>query len=828
MKKVLLTALAAASVLAASAVPAKRVPRTFTQSDGSQITVTLVGDEFNHSYVTDDGLTVAKAANGDFYYRTAQGVSRVMAHNSSARSASESAFVAAERGTMTLAARAAKADARRKAARRKDAAATTEVPQTGTVHIPVVLVNYSDIKFKDSDPKAVFTAQLSKGSTSAHQYFIDQSRGKFDPQFDVLGPVTLDHSRSYYGANDDNGDDLRVGTMVRDAFDKIAASGVNLKQYDNNGDNMVDVAIVLYAGVGEASSNEDNSIWPCQWSLSSSDAGAASYYNGVKVDRFAVFNELNGGNTSKVDGIGTFCHEFSHCLGLPDFYDVNYSSPSIYGMGSWSLLDYGSYNNDGYTPCNYTAYEREFMGWDTIPEPAKNHTYLLKANGTEGANAYKVVNDANANEYYILENRQQQGWDKYLASSGMMVTHVDYSARAWNNNSVNTVRTHQRMTIIPADNKQTSATESGDLFPYGGVTELTDESVPAAKVYTGNFMGKPITGITTQDDMVSFTFMKEAIQKETPVLEPTDSTKIQSTAFTASWTSVPNVESYTLYVGNVLTEPKYKLLLTEGFSTSKFTSDNGIDISSKLDTYMDNTGWTGPYIYNCEGSAKFGSSKKVGKLVSPKLSLGDADKVTVVFKANAYGSDTGVKFTVSAGSDSKEYTLTSAKDTYTAVLSAKGNVNVTFANAAAKKRAELSSVAIYSGNATEALAPVETGNADRRVITGITDTTYTVSGLTQDGSYVYKVKAVYTDGDSSKWSEPLSVTLITRSGIEQVSKGSAIVASGRTVVVEAGVEGHIYGLAGREISPEAANRWTLAPGIYVVKAGTETRKLIVR
>ena len=90
------------------------------------------------------------------------------------------------------------------------------------------------------------------------------------------------------------------------------------------------------------------------------------------------------------------------------------------------------------------------------------------------------------------------------------------------------------------------------------------------------------------------------------------------------------------------------------------------------------------------------------------------------------------------------------------------------------------------------------------------------------------MKAVYTDGDSSKWSEPLSVTLMTRSGIEQVSKGSAIVASGRTVVVEAGVEGHIYGLAGREIAPEAANRWTLAPGIYVVKAGTETRKLIVR
>lgn len=831
MKKIFMCAAAATlCFMQAAAVPAKRVARTYTQTDGTTITVTLMGDENNHSYVTDDGLTVVRMDNGDFHYRTATGASAVMAHNSSARTASESAWVAAQADALSMQAlansrNAAKSNkAQRKAAQK--VAADTDVPVTGTIHVPVVLVNYKDVTFKDSDPTSTFKTQLCNGSASVHQYFTDQSRGKLDAQYDVLGPVTLSNNRSYYGGNDSDGNDQRVGEMVKEAYDKLTATGVSLSKYDNNGDGMVDVAIVLYAGVGEASSDETNSIWPCQWYLSSSDYGKSATYNGIEVDKFAVFNELSDG---KIDGIGTFCHEFSHCLGLPDLYDVNYSSPTIYAMGSWSILDYGCYNNDGNTPCGYTAYERDFLGWDTISTPEPNTTYTIEANG----DSYKVVNDANANEYYVLENRQQSGWDKYLAGSGLMVTHVDYDASAWANNEVNVSRTHKRVSIIAADNKYGDTSESGDLYPNGGAnTELTDESVPAAKVFTGSYMSKPITGISQSNGQVTFTYMKEAMQKDVPTIIATDSTKVTTNGFTAAWNGVANAESYTLYVGEEASEPKVKQLLAETFPVKKFASESGTDISGQLDNYMDNSGWTGSFLYPSEGSMKFGSSKKLGTLISPKVDATDYDgKITVAIDAASYGNDSNVQLKVSAGSSSETFKLSSSKATYSTVLDATGATNVTIATTTTKQRALVSGIRIYAGDASaEAnLAPSISGDSVRLTISGITDTTYTVTGLKTGTKYVYKVKAVYTDGDESAWSATETVTLKCNSGVsDAIATQGTITVNGRQVTISGSTNGAVYSISGYEITPEAAGNWTLEPGIYVAKAGTTVRKIIVR
>lgn len=834
MKKIILCATAALlCLIEASAVPARRIPRTHLQSDGTTITVTLMGDEFNHSYVTDDGLTVDLAANGDFHYRTPQGVSSMMAHDSKARNAQESAWVSAELNDLSLQAlaisRAAKAGNRNP--RRVQAArvAQTEVPQTGTIHVPVLLVNYSDIKFKDTDPKATFENQLVKSTTSVRQYFTDQSNGQLTCEFDVLGPVTLSHPRSYYGGNDDSGNDQRVGEMVKEGYDKLTATGVSLAKYDNNGDGMVDVAIVLYAGVGEASSKVTESVWPCQWDLISSDYGTAAYYNGIKLNKFAVFNELYDG---QIDGIGTFCHEFSHCIGLPDLYDVNYSSPSIYAMGSWSVLDYGCYNNDGNTPCNYTAYERDFMGWDTLAIPVKGETYTLEAMGK----SYKVVNTANSDEYYVLENRQQKGWDKYLAGSGLMVTHVDYDYDSWTQNTVNVSRNHKRVSIIPADNKATDTTEGGDLYPNGGLnTELTDESVPSATVFNGvgaspYYMSQPITDISQSNGKVTFTYMKAELQKDVPVIIPADSTQVQATAFTAQWSGVANAESYTLYVGDEASEPKVKLLLTETFPVKKFASESGTDISSQLDSCMDNTGWTGSYLFPSEGSIKFGSSRKTGTLTSPTVDTNDYGKITVMVDAQSYGNDANVQLKVSAGTASQTFKTTGNKATYTAVLDAHGTTNVTIATTTTKQRALVSGIRIYAGDATQAsLAPREDGDSLRRTISGITDTAYTVSGLKAGTKYVYKVKVIYTDGDSSAWSPAATVTLKSNSGVsDAVAPSATIAVSGRAVTISGNIVGKIYSITGREVAPATEGHWTLEPGIYVAKAGNTTRKIIVR
>ncbi len=418
----------------ANAVPAKRGTRVFTQSDGTSIHLQLAGDEWHHSFVTAEGLAVSRADDGNFYYRTPQGVSNVMAHDADQRTATEEQFVLDNASSMTMTALfSTEQSARRTKA--LTARKASQVPQTGSPRIPVILVNYSDKKFISDDPVATWTTQISAaGGVSVYQYFYDQSFGKYTPQFDILGPYTLPNKRSYYGANDYYGDDKYVGTMVAQACLGVDSS-VDWSVYDNDGDGECDVVIVLYAGDGEASSYDsdaENSIWPCQWDLGSSDYGSDLTLDGTTISKFAVFNELYGSDLTKIDGIGTMCHEFSHCLDLPDFYTTDYSNH--FGMGSWSILDYGCYNNDGFTPSGYTAYERNFLGWFDYTDPVAGTKYTTKA-VANGGQAYKVTSD-NANEYYILETIEQEGWNQYAPASGLQVTHVSYNATRWYNHAV--------------------------------------------------------------------------------------------------------------------------------------------------------------------------------------------------------------------------------------------------------------------------------------------------------------------------------------------------------------------------------------------------------
>ncbi|MBQ0068554.1 MAG: M6 family metalloprotease domain-containing protein, partial [Bacteroidales bacterium] len=348
MKKLLtLTLLLLAAWVTVQAVPAKPGLRTVKQSDGTSIQVRLTGDEWHHSFMTSDGYAVSRAENGDMYYRTTEGVSTIMAHDAAQRSATEKAFISANAEKMTLQSLFTPVQSARRA-RNLVARKASQVPQTGSPHVPVILVNYRDKKLISSDPVAAWQSQISNpNDVSVYQYFVDQSFGKYKPQFDILGPVTLANNRSTYGGNDYSGNDKGVGKMVAEACQGLPTS-VDWTKYDNDGDGVVDVVIVLYAGDGEASSyasDAENAVWPCQWELASSDYGRNITIDGKTISKFAVFNELNGSDLTKLDGIGTFCHEFSHCLDLPDFYCTNYGN--YFGMGSWSLMDFGSYNNDG-------------------------------------------------------------------------------------------------------------------------------------------------------------------------------------------------------------------------------------------------------------------------------------------------------------------------------------------------------------------------------------------------------------------------------------------------------------------------------------------------
>lgn len=462
-------------VLSAMAVPAKPgVWRTISLTDGTQVKVQLVGDEFMHYYQSADGTR--------YIYDAASATYQVY---------SDSQFSNSRRKAV---ARRAKANNRR-AVRRK--ANVTNIFQ-GTKKGLIILAQFTDSKFQSGHDRALYnkianaenyTDNGFKGSVK--DYFKAQSAGQFELDFDVVGICQLKNPCSYYGGNDSYGNDLRAGEMVAEACQWAATQGVDFSKYDWDGDGEVDQVFVLYAGKGEANGGAVSTVWPHEFALSYSDYGKSLSLSGVTVDTYACSAELNG--RGKLGGIGTFCHEFSHCMGFPDLYDTGYSG--WFGMGDYDLMCAGNYNGDGKCPAGYSAYEKHECCWLTYQDvthidEALNVTGLKAI--SDGGSAYVIKNKAHEDEYYIIENRQNTGWDAYLPSDGVMITHVDYDAYIWWNNMPNTkgnyydehknvyYNDHQRLTIFRAGRSTSDDGVTSDLYPYNTNNSLTAESNPAA------------------------------------------------------------------------------------------------------------------------------------------------------------------------------------------------------------------------------------------------------------------------------------------------------------------------------------------------------------
>ncbi len=825
-KRILTAAAGVLMTLSAMAVPAKPGLRTFTQSDGTTITVELKGDERFHTYVTTDGLTVGRLnGTGDFKYMTPDGLSAVRAHNPGNRTTEEAQFLAKNAQELSIEKVAAKqlADPNRRFAVKAGIKAvdamrktTPQVPNNGEVRIPVVLISYRDVDFRDgADAKATFEDFFNGEGVSARQYFIDQSNGKYIPQFDIYGPYKLSGTRAVYGGNDRYNNDKGAGKMMAETCTGLNKE-INFKDYDNDGDGVCDVVIGLYAGVGEASYDEPDAVWPHQWQLSASEYGRSLYFDGVTIDKYAVFNELSGTNTQNIDGIGTVCHEFSHCLGLPDFYETTYTY-GYYGMGSWSLMCSGSYNNDGYTPIGYSAYEKDFMGWIKIEEGTPNTRYTLPAMNQKSADtdiAIKATSDRDPDEYFIFENRQRQGWDKYMAADGMLITHVTFNQAAWDNNCVNDYYP-QRMCPVPADNKATNSSESGDLWPglADTATSFTDISRPAASLNGGGMLSKPVTEITRNPDAtISFMYMKGVARPlPTPTLE--EPQNVSATGFTATWSheDAPEEVSYTLEVTPHLDVQEIALTtfgeeLPEGWTLENEEYFAGYDAT-----------------YSC---FKIGSSKRKGGIVSPAYRI-DADNViTVTVEAQSYGSDNssmvvstmddaGVKI------DSKTMALDTQFKTYIFVLEGKAmeNNRIVISTLDKKNRILIRTANIYSGDAssmfdgTVARAMENKDESGRLTITGITGNSYEVTGLDSEERYDYRIKAVSGNTDEyedSEWSARRTVDLT-----------SGIVSVEATADPNAPTE--YFTLQGIKVDASE-----LTPGIYVMRRGNTVTKTVIR
>lgn len=510
-----LAALLAGANTGVFAIPAKPGTHIITVADGSTVEVRLIGDEYGHLYTSSDGKPLTEV-NGIFHYAEIMPDGSLRSTGEAYRPGGGTSVPTPGRAALGKAlelrrqssAMLAGTIQRMKAPASRSAAAGAlpglfpgaDYPLTGKPRALVILVEYSDVKMSTDNAHNYFHRMLTqegfsdyRGTGSALDYFRENSCGLFEPQFDLYGPVTLSQPRKYYGANNSYGEDIRPEQMIIEAC-QLLDDEVDFSLYDNNGDGRIDNVFVFYAGRGEASGGGTETVWPHSFNISY----LGKYmFDGVQLDSYACTNEWNG---RLPDGVGTFIHEFSHVMGLPDLYSTSYTAS--FTPGEWSVLDTGPYNNDGRTPPYYSAFERAALGW---LEPAVVDGPANVCLSPVQHNQAAIIRTSDPNEYFLLENRQKTGWDTYIPGHGMLAWHIEYNDKVWAENTINNVPSHQYVDLIEADGTQNEFSRAGDAFPgTSGNSALTDKTTPAMKTAAGQSTGIPITEIKEADGMISF------------------------------------------------------------------------------------------------------------------------------------------------------------------------------------------------------------------------------------------------------------------------------------------------------------------------------------
>lgn len=540
------------------AIPAQRRWRTVTQPDGTKLRVMLVGDERLHYFITEDQVPVLEK-RGAYYYADGIGfgmkASVTMAHDVEQRSAYEAKVASAAsvkhiENVRPFSGGLFRAPNRLRHVDGQAATSSDFRPYSGRHKSLVILAQFADKKFRAEHDSAYYDASINQvgyvneqgAIGSIHDFFTDQSHGMLDLTFDIVGPVTLDYGYAHYGADDD------YWEFGAEAIQKAAdmRPDLNWSDYDWNGDGEVENLYIVYAGYGEATGGSSSTIWPAQTSFDEYNVYAAisnepTYdlnFGGMHINTFACGNEMSGGGYGYADepqGIGTMTHEFSHCLGYPDLYDTdnNGYTNGNFGMGIWSIMDYGSYggpNYNAWVPVGYTAYEKWAAGWLDFTELTGENDSVKSLRSTyNGGTAYVIYNDSvraknnpDASEYFLFENRTKSRWDSYLPAQGLEVLHVNYVKRIWDDNSVNSAgnsNRKQNCTIVAADNRYGSSSQYSrsddrfDLFPYNKLDSITPNSTPRLTFYNRQKnkeydFDKPIAQIrwNAADSTVSFIY----------------------------------------------------------------------------------------------------------------------------------------------------------------------------------------------------------------------------------------------------------------------------------------------------------------------------------
>ena len=526
------------------AAPALRGPFTVTQADGTLLTVEQFGDEFFHWTENADGTLVVPTRQGYFVAvidnKGELTASDVLAHEAQLRSSKEQQLVNQQATRRVLFHQQGQ---RVRAERRAMSISVSNkyLPHAGSPRILTILAAYQDVDFIVNEPKLAFDQYLNGDEIvdfgnnntlqlcSVRQYFNTCSNGLFTPQFDVVGPVKLPQDMAYYGGTSATGSDDKFYQLCMNAYQAVKDSVADWSLYDNDKDGNVELVCIIFAGYGQNQGGENNTIW------AKASRPNIAIDNDMRISFFNCCSELfNPAKTATYDysqyinGTGTFIHEMSHCMGLPDLYQTTGDYANNQSMESWSIMDYGLYNRNGFAPAPYNAWEREVMGWSQMePISAPTQVNLLKP-WEDGGTAYKIVNSSDDNEYIVMENIQKRGLNKYAKGHGLLVYHVAYPSSEINmtdhpNNTVG----HPAVAVVPAsglfiniglarDNKphtraEWTASVASSPFPGdSAVTELTlQQKLPNYVFYSGDPLNVELHNITeSEDGSVSFDFVE--------------------------------------------------------------------------------------------------------------------------------------------------------------------------------------------------------------------------------------------------------------------------------------------------------------------------------
>ena len=542
-----------------------------TLADGTEVSARLYGDEHFHYYRMLDGTPLKKNAEGKYVKSSPKELQARQTQAMKARQAASATSEALVASKTSATGEVQKTEATQIPVIGK-VTAPSYFPHAGSPKALVILVQFQDVKFKSTNPVATFNHYLnaemgeeapaadatiyntSKSNTnygSVKQYFTDMSMGKFTPQFDVVGPVTVSHNSAYYGkdtAKPGYGSDDNFTQMISEAC-TLVSNNVNFADYDSDGDGYVDLVYVIYAGYSQSwGGNDDDCLWPksgtatfYKYDANGNKTSERLAYNGKLIKRYGINNELNNTPSEKdkkgrdyLNGIGLFCHEFSHTLGLPDLYctsgDYNDQSPDY-----WDLMDGGEYTFNGYCPTPYSPWEKAVMEWiEPITLEANSPQQLALEPFEDNSKSYKIDAEEGG-EYLLLQNIKQTGWSRHLLGSGLLVWRIDYADKSavnlydFPNNRIG----KPRVMIVPADGELLYSLLCGegkehstddwltsmilDTYPVksmdkdGTTTTVIDRNLTSVKLNESTLTTRPLFNIKVDDEsgIVTFDYLKD-------------------------------------------------------------------------------------------------------------------------------------------------------------------------------------------------------------------------------------------------------------------------------------------------------------------------------